>query len=150
RTGEQIDAVAKSKAWAKLKAMPSIKQLLQMADAFVKQQNNPQVAALLELYKQPENQQLVALLRDMVSQEIFCYGGESCIGFVELAGQLQNASRFGPLAALPLGGNPTHAQLKAVLQVVSKNPDLVKLPDFVIGFKLSKAEAAEAQLKRLE
>src|SRR5262249_38539973 len=151
RTGEQIDIVAKSKAWAKLMAMPGIKQLRQMAETHLKQPDNPQVAAVLQLYRQPENQQLIALLKDMISQEIFCYGGESLNGFLDLVAKLQGGSRLkGVASRLQGGADAANAQIGAVLQTLAENQELLKFPDFVLGFKLSKAEPAEAQLKRLE
>ena len=149
RNREQVEIIAKSRAWAKLKSMPGVQMGMM---ALQMQLNNPQVAPFKKLYEQPENQQLVKVLGDMVSQEIFFYGGENVSGFVELIGGVSNAARFGPLAQLGSGGaqNATKAQVRAVLGFLADHQNLIRFPDLIVGFKLTKTEPAETQLKRLE
>jgi hypothetical protein len=155
RTGEQFQIVGNSKAWAKLKALPVVQMALQQVEAQLKKPSNPQLAAILHLYQQPENQQLVQLLGDMVSQEIFCYGGDSTVGFMDLLARLNGATQIGRAFTVGIlagaqGKDPNKVGPHVVLQTMSENLDLIKVPDLVLGFKVSKTEAAEAQLKRLE
>jgi hypothetical protein len=150
RTGEQIQAVAKSKAWAKLMSLPAVKQGLQMLHGQLHDQNNPQAAAFWQMYNQPENQQLVKLLSDMIKDEVFLYGGDSFIGFVDLMTQLNSANQYATLTAALQRGDPSKAQARALLDVLSSHLELLRIPDTVIGFKISSTEAAEAQLTRLE
>src|SRR6516162_3206444 len=70
RNQEQMDIVTNSKAWAKLRSMPAVQLGLM---AMRSQSNNPQVAPFMQIFQQPENQQLLSLLGDMISQEIFVY-----------------------------------------------------------------------------
>jgi hypothetical protein len=106
RNREKFDAIANSRAWAKFKSTLPSRQELDNALA-----NNPIAAIVagqvLGFFQLPENQELIQLLADMVSHEVFIYGGET-------------------------SGEPH------------------KIPDLIIGFKLSKTETAESQLKRLE
>jgi hypothetical protein len=152
RNGEQIEAIAKSRAWAKLTALPAVKMLRQLAQTQLNE--NPQLAQLLQLYQQPENQQLGELLGDMLSHEIFCYGGSNFTGFTDLVMQIVGAMRYRPalmrLTRQAEDFDPFQVQIITLLHVFSQNLDLIKVPDLVIGFKLSKVERAEAQLKRLE
>src|SRR5207244_2684188 len=74
RNREQLDAVLRSRAWARLKSLPAVQMGLQLLQA-QQAQPAPQVAPFLEIYQKPENQQLVALLGDMFSEEVFSYGG---------------------------------------------------------------------------
>jgi len=151
RNREQIEAVSRSRAWAKLTSLPA----WQMARAQLNQLP-PQAAVALQLLQQPENQQLIKLLGDMVSEEVFFYGGASCDNFAELLGQVSGAVRYGPGPAFALlsgqqhGMDPEHLRVAIILQVLSEHTDSIKAPDFLIGFKLSNKAAAEVQLKRLE
>jgi len=149
RNREQIEAISRSRAWAKLTSLPA----WQMARAQLKQLP-PQAAVALQLLQQPENQQLIKLLGDMVSEEVFFYGGANCNGFAELVAQVVGAVRYGPAIAQfsgqHRGMDPQHLQIAIALQVLSEHTDSVKPPDFLIGFKLSNKRDAETQLKRLE
>src|SRR5207244_13572269 len=100
RAGEQIDIIAKSKPWAKVLSMPSVKMIRQMAEAQMKNPPDPRAAQLLQLLQQPENQQLIALLNDMISHEVFCCGGENITGFIELLTVVNISLQLDPLIAL--------------------------------------------------
>jgi len=153
RNSEQIKAIAESKAWAKLMNVPVIKQYMDLAkDQFA---NNPQMALVHQMLDQPENKELVHLLKDMGSEEIFLVGGESWGDFIELAGKVNVAQNFGPLQMLAqgkeqIGANYNQLQGKAMLAALADNTNLIKIPDILIGFKVPDPKKAENQLKRLE
>ncbi len=48
------------------------------------------------------------------------------------------------------GRSADTAQIRAVLSVLAKNPDRIKVPNVVIGFKIPDAQKAEKQIARLE
>lgn len=153
RNREQVEAIAKSKAWAKLMDLPAVK----LARKRIEDQlanPDPQTAMVLEFLKQPENQELVEVLGDAVSDEIFVYGGSSWVDFINLFQQTSNAVRFG--SALEQfkpenrGKNPAEFQARAALRVLGRNVKLIRVPDFVLGFKVKDATKAEKQIKRLE
>ena len=58
-----------------------MQQGLQMA-AMQLQNPPPQLAPVLAWYKEKENQELIGLLGDLCSTEIFIYGGPEWSGFV--------------------------------------------------------------------
>jgi hypothetical protein len=149
RNREQIEAIANSKAWAKFKSLPAVQMALQMATA---QLQNPQANQFLQM---PENQQLISLLGDMVSNEMFIYGGENMVSFVDLVTQVIGATRYGSLIGQlqTAGGEENNAlksQVHAAIKILSASVDRLRFPDVILGFKLSKTEPAEAQLARLE
>jgi hypothetical protein len=152
RNREQIEAIAQSRAWAKLTSLPAIKMLRQMAEAQLNE--HPPLAQLLQLYQQPENQQLVELVGDMLSQEVFCYGGSNFTGTTDLILQALGSMRYGPgllyLTGQAQGLDPSKIQALTLLRSLSENLDQIKVPDLVIGFKLTKTDRGAAQLKRLE
>jgi hypothetical protein len=153
RTGEQLDALLKSKAFAKVKTMPGVKMLLQQLEGQLKQPSNPQLATFLQLYKQPENQELVRVLGDMFAHEVFIYGGESVAGFVDLVSQLQGVNQYSRVLTKLATHGPQASntqQAAAVFEALADNLDLIRIPDLIIGFRLSNTETAQKQLNRLE
>jgi hypothetical protein len=151
RNREQLDIVFKSNAYAKLMELPAVKQALAATKAAYEKKDFDQVRAILEM---PENQELLAVLNDAVSQEIFIYGGESWNDFLNLASQTLGGAFFGPLL-MQLSGEarglrPDQISALAVLRVLAANLNLLKAPELVIGFKLGNSKKADAQLRRLE
>jgi hypothetical protein len=153
RNREQLDAAAKSKAWAKIKALPAY----QMAVAALQQQysDSGSLAPLYQWAQQAENKELLDVLAEAVSDEIFCYGGASLVDFLNLVSQVNMAHNVGPLQEIVAKGKVdgeqvSKGQVRAMLRVLARNPDKVRFPDFVLGFRLANPKKAEAQIKRLE
>src|SRR5262249_6003494 len=148
-TREQLDALLKSKAWARVKNLPFV----QMGWKHVQDQwaqEGGQLEGLRQFYEQAENRELVAVLADALSHEIFCYGGGDWADVTELALQLNNAVQYAPLQAQLEGKNPNEAQGRALLHALARNESLIKVPEFVLGFKVREPKKAESQIKRLE
>jgi hypothetical protein len=150
RGREQIERLTHSNAWKKLHDLPLVKMGLEHLHAQLEQPNNPQLAMLLQLAQQPDNQKLLHLLRDMVSDEVFLYGGDNFVKFIELAQAAQGTMNYGPAFAQLGGQAGANLQEKLILRVLAKNLDLIQVPDLVIGFRLKDTETAEAQILRLK
>jgi len=150
---EQFEAIANSRAWAKIMAMPIVQMGLQQ---YQKEADKPgSVPNIIEGARQhPDVKKLIDLAVDMASQEVFIYGDASCIQFVDLVQQLVGAVRYGPMLAQLSGRargiSPNQLMPMMLLATLSENADLLKVPDMVIGFKLANRAAAEEQLKKLE
>lgn len=152
RTREQVELIGKSKAWAKLTGLPFVQDGWKQMLAKFNQEGAGE--KYKEFVKDPANQQLVDMLLDMVSHEIFVYGGANSADFAQLMTELVSAMQYGP-ALIQIAGNPKNldqSQMAAasVFQVLVKSQQLINAPDVVLGFKLSKEKPAEAQLERLE
>jgi hypothetical protein len=153
RNREQLDLVLQSKAWAKLRRLPVLKMVREQLDQALA--TNPALTQLKDWYEQEENRKLIGLLGEMVSEEIFCYGGRDTADFYALLGELYGAYQFAPLMALLSGRAPQEAinpqtRLRLVLQTLAENTDHLKVPDIVLGFKLRETKEAKAQLQRLD
>jgi hypothetical protein len=150
RNKEQIDIIAKSKAWAEIWNMPAVQMGWKMLQDQYESGNLTPVKAF---FSQPENRELLDLLADAGSHEIFIFGGGSWRQFLELAGLLQNAMNFGPLAALidkgDFEGDPK-APMRMMLRAAAAHPELIVVPDLILGFKLTDTKKVAPQLKRLE
>src|SRR5262245_18962119 len=157
RNREQLDAILASKAWARLTALPSVK----MHWAKVTEQLDQPVGPLQtprEIFKDPDNRQLLDLLGDMAAHEIFFYGGANAVDFVQLAGQLYGTAQVQRLfsrlqkAGGGDGGDADDSkdQARALLDALAQNPNLIHAPDLVVGFRVRDIGRAKAQLTRLE
>jgi hypothetical protein len=153
RNREQVEAVLHSRAWAKLTSLPAVREAWQMGLTQLKQADSP-FAPLFQLYQLPENRQLVELLADMGSQEVFLYGDAGWVRLADLLGRVLSASQFGPAVLRFRGGaqleDVNWKQLLSVLQPLSEHRDMIRVPELVIGFKITDGQRAEAQLTRLE
>jgi hypothetical protein len=147
RNKEQVDLVAKSEAWAKLWSLPAVQQWWKNYHEMFNQ-------SWSQFLSDNDNKDLVALLQDAASDEVFCYGDDSWVGFMQLYGEVYGAMQYGPAAA-QIEGNPggrsqEELQGRAVLSALAKHPELIKVPNFVVGFKVSDEKRAEKQIQRLE
>ena len=153
RNKEQVDIVAKSRAWAKIWSMPSVQQGWKYLEGEYKQAGGS-LAAVRQALEAEDNKELVALFADMASNEIFTYGDNSWIGFFDLYQDAYSTVQFQPVTAQLEGKtgdrSETELQERAVLSVLAKNLDHVKIPNLVVGFKVSHTKRAENQIKRLE
>ena len=153
RNKEQIDAIAKSKAWAKLWNLPLVQQGWKFLESEYNRRDG-QLAPLRAFLEDKENQELLAMLADAGSHEIFISGGESWVGFFTLLQHVNNGMQIGPLKAQlagnPGGKNESELQVQAILRVLAKDMNLLKAPDLIIGCKVTEVKRAEAQIKRLE
>lgn len=153
RNREQVDAVANSKTWKRLTQLPYY-QLARVALQQAYQGDN--FAAFRAWLEQEDNRDLVALLTDAVSDDLFCYGGGNWVDFIDLMQQITNASRFGQVGQLLKDPNfkdqkgIQYAQIRSMLRVLARNPNKMKIPDLVFGFKIKDAKKAEAQIARLQ
>ena len=150
RMKEQFDAVAKSRAWAKIWVMPSVQMAWKMIE---KEYQRGQLAPLRDFFAKDENKELLDLLVDAGSHELFVYGSDSWVGFLELVQRVVSAVQFEPIKAQITGnaGGREENELQAIaaLRVLAQNPALLKVPDLVLGAKLTDAKRAEKQLDRL-
>jgi hypothetical protein len=154
RNREQVEAVAKSKTWARLTKLPYYQLAL---TAFQQQYKGPAFAQFRQWIAQQENRDLVDLLIDSVSDDAFCYAGGNWVDFVDLVTQLGRAMQLSPYATMLKNnfkpGNPQETPLnmaRAVLRVLARNPKKMRVPDFIVGFKIKDAKKANAQIDRLE
>lgn len=90
RAREQYDRFEKSNVWAALRKLPAVVRGIEAIDEQTLQPGSP--LSMLETFMQlPENEQALAVLKDMVSTDTFVYGDPSCVTFVELLKKIQQA-----------------------------------------------------------
>lgn len=174
RLKEQYDALVASNAFAAIRELPAVKRAFDSWDEQREMPGSP-VSMFLTFLELPENEQAVELLTDMVSTDTFVYGEPSCVAFVKLfrkLSQTQQAAaavergeeqrpekdieaRIGGPRIIPVRRQvgldlEVAGQAEAMLNVLADNLDLIVVPDLVWGFKTTKKEAGNFQVKRLE
>lgn len=149
RGKEQFDLFYNSNAYKALRSLPIVKQAWEMAQKDLAKDDGP-----LGMYKKfvedKDNKELVDLLLEGVSDEVFVYAGKSWGDAMRLLLAVNNAQSWAPLSAAIGGQDQQRTQFRAMLLAAQKNHQLMKMPDLVFGLKIKSAAKAEAQLKRLE
>ena len=153
RNKEQLDIVARSRAWDKLWSLPSVQTAWKTVQD---QYNNPAggLASVRQVMQAEENQELLALIGDAFSDEVFCYGDDAWADLFGLYQEVYAANQYQPLIAQlhhEASERPANeAQVRAFLSALAKNPERIKVPNLVVGFKVGDAPRAEKQIQRLE
>ena len=149
RNREIFDTVVASKAAKRFTEMPVYGMIREVLKEPEEQFKNA--------LRKPANMILVALVVEMLSDEVFFYGGErwaDLIGvFQEVNGARQLATIVAAVEAIEGGAGDADMdqyQLAAVFRALRDNVDRVSVPDTVIGFKIRDKEAAHYQINRLE
>jgi hypothetical protein len=154
RNREQVNTVVNSKTWARIAKLPYV----QMGLTMLKQQyeQNDDLALFRQWIAQDENRDLVELLTDAVSTDLFCYAAGNWVDFIDLTQQLYYNSSFAPFSQLIKDPQMKDqkamqlAQVRELLRVLARNPNKIRVPDVIFGFQIKDAKKAEAQIKRLE
>lgn len=151
RNREQIEAIAGSNAWAKIKEMP----VVQMGMMFYQMQmsvpdSGP--AKLAEAMDNPEARKIIDMLIDMGSEEIFLYGDNSAADLLQLFQDVNGAQNYGTLMAL-VGGeyyDMERVKTRHAISMLAEDAELIATPNLILGFKISNHKLAKEQLIKLE
>jgi hypothetical protein len=157
RNREQLEAILQSKAWARLINQPFAKKVREFVEDQWNTSNFP-LGIVRNWYEQAGNAELVRFIGELFEEEVFIYSGKNAAEFSLVLQELQLANQFAPLTALfnaqNVVGNPGAANInnpmmrvKALLQVLDANADRLKVPDVLLGFKLSHTKPAEAETR---
>lgn len=154
RNGEQIKIIAESNAWKKLMNMPSVQMGLGMLEDKLETEDNEQVAQAKAVLENPQVKDLLGLLADMFSDDVFCYGSADLGEVLELAQDVSNAQSYGPFAYMASGAGDamSHQEMqgKAVLAALAAGADKIKIPTMVAGFLVEDEERATVHMGKLE
>jgi hypothetical protein len=148
RNREHFERFLNSRAFARLKSLPLVQ--LGLAQLRAQWENNDQLAPVREFLAQPENQQLLSVLLDGVSHEVFVYGDARHGRWLGTLSQMSNRLNLAQMRAAQRGIDPDQAVAQAIAELLEKDPELLRVPGTVIGCRLSDTQAAAAQLERLE
>ncbi len=165
RGQEQFEAVAASRAWSRVGAMPVWEQLSEtwqlplvrlareLLYAQLTEPGTPgaQVEALIS---DPQLQRVVALLADMVSEEVVWYADAHTVDFLQLVGQMPEAAELKMLLRHDEAGadlrQARRTAVKALAESLAERAGQIELPGMVWAFRVRDTQRAAEQLGKLE
>jgi hypothetical protein len=147
--------------WSALMASNFMKKIQQLQEQFGGQEAiENQVAGAIgdpsatdefkQFWEDPENKELLALLWDMIDDEVFIYGGPDYIELGELMKKIDAAQREMMLENISadFDAEPVQPDFSKIFPI--EQVEQVNAPATVIGFKISNVERANAQLARAQ
>ncbi len=143
---DQVDAIARSNAWKKLTESPSY----QLAWSRFMTTPGGTWQQYQDFKNDAENKPLLDLADDAWGQEIFLYGGSNCVASGQIYKEMYRRGLVGALSSTTQVVSGTQKPLVDFLKKLSANPDGLRVPDVVLGFRLKKPDGAAAALKRVE
>jgi len=152
RLGETVEILGKTQLW---KMVWNDKFVQEAWKKFLADyEMNEKSAPLRGVLNDPANKDWPALAGDAFSNEIFVAvgdgGGETLAMFGEFYG---NSFTQGITEGIKNANNPEaaqKAQARRVLTMFNEKPERLKLPDILIGLKVSEPDKVAAQIKRLD
>ena len=162
RNREQYDAIVNSKAFAKIKAIPYVQMGLGMMQAQAGGPGSP-LGQFEAARNNPDVKKSLDLLADLLSDEVFVYGGANVNQALELLQGTYSDVYFSSLMEgfqhgfeqARTGKKAPQAEAEDLagrifVRALVNRIDLIKFPDLVIGFKAKDKALAKEQLDKLE
>ena len=152
RGKELLDAVVKSGAFAQLQQLAFVQEALKsIQDEASAPDSLP--GKIKAMFADKDTRQVLDMLGDMFSQEMFIFGDAGTVELLKLIQQINWAQQTGNFKALVSGNVGPEAeiqQLREMLKLVADNANKLPRANVVMGFKLRDPAAARAQLRKLE
>jgi hypothetical protein len=153
RNREQIEIIARSNAWKHIVEMPIVQQGLAALQGKL-DEGGPQADQFRKVIDNPQAQDLLAMLADMFSDDVFYYGNTAVADTIKLIQQVSNAFNYGGIVLQVIDQesdlNDGQRRGKAALAALAKNLDLMKIPTVIIGYKIEDEDRAKINLGKLE
>jgi hypothetical protein len=153
RNREQIEIVRNSKAFAKLMDMPVVKEAFKKFEKAAADDPESPAAKFQEGINNPLVQDLLGLLADMFSRDVFVYGDEGLVDLLELAQKLNGAQQsvqiFGQIAGKSDELTKEQLQARVMLHLLANNLEQIRIPDLVAGFQVKNTDRAQSNLDNL-
>lgn len=143
----QLTQLLNSNAYARVQSHPMVQFGLAQIQGFWRAQSE----TYEQLMEDPSNQQLLAVLKDSVSHEIFMYGDTKLATWLSALAQFSNQMNTIRMeAAIQSGGDADGDELaKKLVIAFLESVDLSHSPGGVLGFKTTMAAGATSQIARL-
>jgi len=153
RNQEQVEIIRNSKAFARLLEMPVVKEAFKKFDESAADDPEGPVAKFQEGLNNPMVQDLLGLLGDMFSRDVFVYGDPSVIDFLELMQNLNGAQNVAQLLGQIPGASEKvtkeQLQLRTMLHLLASNPGRIRIPEVIAGFQVKNTDRVKENLDNL-
>lgn len=149
RNREQFEIFKASNAYQRLQNLPLVTFGLSILQGQWENSDRDEVRIAKEIWESDENQELVKVLLDAVSEEIFVYGDSSYIELAKLGQEFQKVMRTAQLNTARNRGRDEDGEKEFLKSAVVKLAQ-VKAPSTIVGFRVSDAKQVETQIARFE
>ena len=146
RNRQQFHRVANSQAIKKLMSIPLAKQYLGMA---MSEWENPSDGDFEQFKEFLVENEVLELLADGASQEIFIYGGDGYGRALRLFNQFNNQMNAAQFSQLGIGGGGASPE-EFIVKWLEENVDQINVVDTVVGMKLTNTDRARTLIERIE
>lgn len=148
---EQWDAFLKSNAYGKLMQVPVLQLGKMQATFYWQQSTDPTITQLREYIDSPAGEDAVAVIQEMMSDEVFAYGGNDIIDWLKFAMEMNSAaSRINIQVEDDDGGEPApKATTEMFKKITDKFRSELSVPTFVMGFRIKDTDRAKRELDEI-
>lgn len=146
RLQEQLDSFLKSNAYSRLMQIQFVQLVKGQIEFQWQQPTLPQVKMLREYVDSPEGQDAIAVLKEMFADEVFLYGGNDVIEWLQLFMEINSIQQTARLEAQTNDEDPEDMLSKRLLEIFEERADDYSVPTMVWGFRIKDADRAEQQL----
>lgn len=149
RLEEQWQIFAKSNAAKRIMQNAVVQMGWGQAQMMWNGSQEPQIQMMKELLNDPQNQRLIALVREAFSHEFFFYANDDVAKLLALANRLNGTINTIQIEAAQ-ADDPEAAMANRFADLALQEADNIRIPDVVMGWRYDDSEAAGEQLDRLE
>lgn len=153
RNQEQIEIIRNSKAFARLLDMPVVKEAFKKFDESAADDPDGPAAKFQEGINNPMVQNVLGLLGDMFSRDVFVYGDPSVVDFLDLMQKLnsvqQSGQVIGQIANKSDDLTEEQFQARVMLHLLAGNLEQIRIPQVVAGFQVKNTDRVKENLDNL-
>ena len=150
RIKEQWDIFTGSNAYARLMQIPLIQSAKMYVEYQLQESPEPPIAMFREYMASDEGKEVLALLKEMVADEVFAYGSADLGDLIGYFFEINSINRSSQFEALASGQDPDQIVHRRMMEWLNAHKDQLNLPDAVIGFRVRDRERATKFLGFLE
>jgi hypothetical protein len=150
RLSEQFDAFLESNAYAKLMQIQFIQLIKGQIEFQWQQASLPYVKEFREYVESEEGQDVIAVLKEMFSDELFLYGGNDITEWLQLFMEMSSIQRDIRQEARAGEEDPGQLLSKRMLRIFEERPDDFSVPTMVWGFRIQDSDKARQQLDTVQ
>jgi len=150
RLKEQLEVFRDSNAYARLMQIPMIQFVKGQIETQWRLAALPAVKEFRDYVESDEGQEVVAVLKEMFSDEVFLYGGKDVTEWLRLFMEMNSIQRTTMREARESDEKSHIAFGKRIAEILEERPDGFSAPTIVMGFRVQDADRAKHQLDTVQ
>ena len=157
-SGDEIEDMLDTNAWQKLVSIPGVQLGWMQLQAQWQFPSDPRVQMVKDWVESEEGEEVLAVLSEMGSQEVYLYAGEGFTNVLKLAQKFSNEIdrlQIDTIEALIQGGEldeegATLKMQRRLQEIIQQHAAELVTPDLVMGFRVDDRDRVVGLLDRYE